>query len=204
MGLREFLREVWGKPAAILLMAAFLCANFVAIVVLSWMPKFLYDKFHLGLAAAGFTATIFIQLASMAGSPLGGWAADLLRARMPGGRMLTQAAGLLCGAPFVILCGQTQSAGWLVVALVAWGLFKGIYDANIFASIFDVIRPEARGTASGFMNLVGWLGGGSAPVVVGYIAERSSLSLAISLAAVVYVIGGVLLLIAARMVSARA
>jgi MFS family permease len=191
------LREIWRSPTALLLMAAFLCANFVAIVLLSWMPKFLYDKFHLGLAAAGFTATVFVQLASMAGSPLGGWAADLLRARSPGGRMLVQAAGLLCGAPFVILCGQTKSAAWLVVALVAWGLFKGIYDANIFASIFDVIRPEARGTATGFMNMVGWLGGGTAPVVIGYIAERGSLSLAISLAAIVYVTGAILLAIAA-------
>jgi MFS family permease len=117
--------------------------------------------------------------------------------------MLVQAAGLICGAPFMILCGQTQSVAWLVVALTAWGLFKGIYDANIFASVFDVIRPEARGTAAGFMNMLGWLGGGSAPVVVGYIAERSSLGLAISLAAGVYVTGAVLLLIAAARVRLR-
>jgi hypothetical protein len=26
---------------------------------------------------------------------------------------------------------------------------------------FDVVRPEARGTTAGFMNLVGWLGGGA-------------------------------------------
>jgi MFS family permease len=204
MGLREFLSEIWGSPIAILLMGAFLCANFVAIVLLTWMPKFLYDKFHLSLAGAGFTATVFVQLASMAGSPLGGWAADIARARRRGGRMLVQAVGLLGGAPFMILCGQTRSAMWLIVALVAWGLFKGIYDANIFASVFDVIRPEARGTATGFMNMLGWLGGGSAPVVVGYIAERSSLSLAISLAAGIYVTGAILLIIAATMLSRRA
>ena len=203
MKLREFLGEIWGSPTAILLMAAFLCANFVAVTLLTWMPKFLYDKFHLSLSSAGFTATVFVQLASMAGSPLGGWAADLARARRPGGRMLVQAAGLLCGAPFMILCGQTQSAGWLIVALVAWGLFKGIYDANIFASIFDVIRPEARGTATGFMNMLGWLGGGSAPVVVGYIAERSSLSLAISLAAGIYLTGAALLIAAAYTIGRR-
>jgi MFS family permease len=195
---REFLREVWRTPTALLLMAAFLCSNFVAVVLLTWMPKFLYDKFHLSLAMAGLTATIFVQLASMAGSPLGGWLADSLRKRRPGGRMLVQATGLLCGAPFVILCGQTQSAVWLVVALIAWGLFKGMYDANIFASVFDVIRPEARGTVAGFMNMVGWLGGGgTAPIVIGYIAQRTNLSLAISMAAGVYVVGGILLLTAA-------
>src|SRR5439155_11643716 len=91
---REFLRLLARTPAALFLMAAFLCANFVAVVLLSWMPKFLYDKFHLSLAAAGFTATVFVQLASMAGSPLGGWMADALRRRMAGGRIMVQAAGV--------------------------------------------------------------------------------------------------------------
>jgi MFS family permease len=56
-----------------------MCANFVAVVLLSWMPKFLYDRFHMGLAMSGLTATVFVQLASMAGAPVGGWLADLWR-----------------------------------------------------------------------------------------------------------------------------
>ncbi len=195
LSVREFLGVVWGTPTVLVLMAAFMCANFVAMVLLSWMPKFLYDRFHLDLAMSGLAATLFVQLASMAGSPLGGWLADMLRKRTPGGRMLVQATGVLLGAPFVVLCGMTQSVGWLVVALTGWGLFKGLYDANIFASVYDVIRPEARGTAAGFMNAVGWLGGGgTAPVVIGYIAQRSSLGAAIALAAGVYVLAGVLLI----------
>jgi MFS family permease len=194
--LRAALSLIWGTPTVLILMAAFVCSNFVAVVLLSWMPAFLYQKFNLSLAMAGLTATIFVQLASMAGSPLGGWLADILRKRTPGGRMMVQAAGVLGGAPFVALCGATQSVGWLIVALIAWGLFKGIYDANIFASVFDVVRPEARGTAAGFMNMVGWLGGGgTAPVVIGWIAQRQSLGFAISLAALVYVLAGVLLVI---------
>jgi len=200
MPLAGFLRELRAKPAAMLLMAAFLCANFVAIVLLSWMPQFLFDRFQLDLAVAGLAATIFVQLASMAGSPLGGWLADFARARIPGGRMLIQAVGVFGGAPFVLLCGLTLSKLWVVVALIAWGLFKGIYDANIFASIFDVIRPEARGTAAGFMNLVGWLGGGFAPLIVGFIADRRSLGLAISMTAAMYVVAGILLLIGMKKV----
>jgi MFS family permease len=181
------------NPTALLLMAAFLCANFVALVLLSWMPTFLHDKFNLGLAASGLTATLFVQLASMAGSPAGGWWADVLRRKMPGGRMLVQAIGLAAGAPFVVLCGWTRSVPLLIVALTAWGFFKGIYDANIFASIFDVIPAEARGRAAGLMNMTGWLGGGIAPVAVGLVAQRSSLSAAIMLTAGVYVLGALLL-----------
>jgi MFS family permease len=192
-----FLRLVGRTPTLICLMGAFMCANFVAVVLLSWMPKFLYDKFGMGLAMAGLTATIFVQLASMAGAPVGGWLADTLRRRSPRGRMVVQTIGVLGGAPFVVLCGLTSSVGLLIVALTAWGFFKGLYDANIFASAFDVVRPEARGTAAGFMNAVGWLaGGGTAPIVIGIIAQRESLGLAIALASTVYVAAALLLLTA--------
>jgi MFS family permease len=197
--LTVFLKEVLVNPPALLLMVAFLCANFVALVLLSWMPQFLVEKFHLSLAASGLTATIFVQLASMLAAPIGGWLADRLRQRTPAARMLVQAGGVLCGAPFVFLCGWTRSILWLIVALIAWGFFKGLYDANIFASLFDVVRPEARGTAAGFMNMIGWLGGGIAPVTVGYIARASTLSTAISLTAVVYVLAFIALSVAARL-----
>lgn len=196
LSFRQFTRLIGATPLALLLMGAFLCSNFVAVVLLSWMPKFLYDRFHLSLAMAGLAATAFAQVASMVGSPLGGWLADKLRARTPGGRMIVQAMGVLCGAPFVYLCGRTRSVAWLLVALVAWGFFKGLYDANIFASIFDVIPPGARGSAAGFMNMIGWLaGGGTAPLVVGWVAQRSDLGTAISLAAFVYVVAGAMLLV---------
>ena len=88
----EFLKTVARTPTLLMLMGAFLCANFVAVVLLSWMPKFLYDKFHLGLAAAVLTATRFVQLASMAGYPLVVCIADCLRKRSPRGLMLLQLA----------------------------------------------------------------------------------------------------------------
>ncbi len=196
LSLPEFLRLVARTPTLLCLMGAFMCANFVAVVLLSWMPKFLYDKFHMGLAMAGLTATIFVQLASMAGAPVGGWLADKWRQRSARGRLGVQMIGVLGGAPFVALCGLTPSVGTLMLALTIWGFFKGLYDANIFASVFDVVRPEARGTAAGFMNAVGWLaGGGSAPLVIGLIAQRESLSLAIALASTVYLAAGALLLV---------
>ena len=203
MPLVTFLRVLRSAPTARFLMAAFLCANFVAVVLLSWMPKYLYDEFHMSLAAAGLTATVFVQLASMAGSPAGGWLADRWRLRSPGGRIAVQAIGVFGGAPFVIVCGLTKSTVVLMVALSLWGFFKGLYDANIFASIFDVIPPEARGTAAGFMNMAGWLGGGAAPVAIGFIASRTSLGAAIAMTAGMYVFAGILLVAGARSTTAN-
>ncbi len=195
----ETLRMIVRQPGALALLGAFFCANFVAVVLLTWMPKFLFDRFHLTLAMSGLTATIYVQLASMAGAVCGGWMADHWRAKRRGGRMLVQMVGVLGGAPFVVLCGMTQSLAWLIVALTVWGFFKGLYDANIFASVFDVIRPEARGSAAGMMNTVGWLGGGGlAPLAIAWLSGLYGLGGAIAMAAVVYVLAAILLFSAAR------
>ena len=204
LGFGAFVALTLRTPTLLCLFGAFMCANFVAVVLLSWMPKFLYDRFHMGLAMSGLTATIFVQLASMAGAPAGGWLADWWRRRSPRGRLAVQTLGVFGGAPFVLLCGLTRSIATLIVALILWGFFKGLYDANIFASAFDVVPAEARGRAAGFMNLVGWLaGGGSAPVVIGLIAERASLSAAMALASLVYVAAGLLLIAAMTLFVAR-
>jgi sugar phosphate permease len=194
---RQFLALLRRTPTMLCLTGAFACSNFVALVLLAWMPKYLYDQFHMSLAVAGLTATVFVQLASVLGSLAGGWLADFLRARTPGGRILVQAAGVLCGAPFVAFCGITRSVPSLILALTAWGFCKGVYDANIFASLFDVVRPEARGTAAGFINSMGWIGGGWAPVAVGYIARDHGLGAGITAASGVYLLACALLLIAA-------
>ena len=193
----EFLKVIWGTPTALLLMAAFMCENFTAMVLFTWMPTFLYEKFHMSLAMAGLTATLYVQLTSMLGSPLGGWLADTLRKRTPGGRIVVQAIGILCEAPFAAWCALTGSVQWLIVSLILWGICKGFYEANIFASVFDVIRPEARGTATGFMNMTGWLAGGTtAPLVVGYLSEKIGLSHAMALTSLSYIASGALLLAA--------
>jgi sugar phosphate permease len=114
--------------------------------------------------------------------------------RHAGGRMRTQCLALFAAAPFVLLAGQTGSMPFLIASLIAWGFLKGVYDANIFASAYDVVPAPARGSVAGWMNLIGWLGGGgTAPLVIGIIAEYRGLSFAISSAALMYLLGGVLL-----------
>ncbi len=199
-----FFKLVRSTPTLMLCMAAFMCENFTAMVLFTWMPTYLYRNFHLSLGMAGLTATLYVQLTSMLGSPVGGWLADTLRKRMAGGRILVQSIGILFEAPFAAWCALTGSMTWLIVSLLLWGICKGFYEANIFASVFDVVRPEARGTATGFMNMMGWLaGGGTAPLVVGILADRVGLSHAMALTSVSYVIASILLLVAALVFAGR-
>lgn len=191
-------------PTAILLMLAFLCANAVASVFLIWTPSFLVDKFHFQLGTAGLSGALFIHLASASAVPVAGVISDRLARGWTGGRMGVQAAGLLTGAAFVALVGVTENVSVLLGSMAAFGVCKGFYDANIFASLYDVVAPENRGRAAGLMNCVGWGGGALGPFAVGwatqhgpYATEMANMSIAISAGAAVYLIGCGLLLAAA-------
>jgi sugar phosphate permease len=189
------IRSILTIKSLMMLMAVFACANFVAMVLLAWMPMYLYTRFHLSLGAAAFDAAVYPQVASMAGSVCGGYLADMFAKRTRRGRLLVQCIGVMAGAPFVVLCGLSGSLMLVKIALICWGFFKGVYDSNIFASTFDVIPTESRGTVSGSMNCVGWLlGGGIAPVLIGFAALYMSLGKAIALSSTIYGLAGIMLI----------
>lgn len=195
--MRQFLREWIRTPTVMVLTTAFFGANFVALVFLTWMPTFLKEKFGRSLAMAGLEATVYIQLASMVGAGLSGILADRWRARRPGGRILAQALGAALGAPFIFLCGFTTDKLILVGAMTAFGLCKGLYDGNIWASLYDVVPASRRASAVGLMNMIAWLGGGLGAYAIGAAAVRGvTMSAAISSTAVIYVGVAALLLFA--------
>jgi MFS family permease len=205
----EVLRAVFRTPTALLVMGAFMAANFVAAIFLTWTPTFLVEKFHFKLTSAGLSGSIFIHLASAWSVPVAGWVSDLLARRFPGGRTFTQAAGLLVGASFVYMVGFTQDIITLVVCMTLFGFCKGFYDANIFAALYDVVPPRARGTAAGIMNTVGWGGGAIAPWWFGKFAmqpghtEVENMSRGISSVSILYIVAAALLLCAAFVTAKR-
>ncbi len=182
-------------------MLAFAGANFVTMALVTWLPSFVHERFAMGLLKDNATATLFMQGGSLVGVLIGGAVADLAARRSRGGRMIVQGAGLICGAPCVLLVGHATSLVPLVAGLVAIGLAKGVYEASIFASVFDVIDPRFRGTAAGLMNTIGWAGASLAPVVVGTIGDRKGLGAAIASTAAVYLGAGLIALVASRLAS---
>jgi MFS family permease len=197
---REFrtLIDLLTNPILRVLTVVFIGANFVAMIFLTWMPSFFYRKFNLSLAMAGISATAYLQIASVLGVLSGGILADRLARRTAGGRMMTQAIGLTLGVPFIFLAGWTISVPIVILALVGFGYFKGLYDANIWASLHDVVEPEHRASAVGLMNSLGWIGGGVAPVAIAAASERFGMSACISASSAIYLLIAVLLFFGIR------
>jgi MFS family permease len=186
--------EVMRIPMVLVLTAVFIGANFVAMIFLTWMPSYLNRNFGMSLTLSGFTATAWLQAASVIGVLAGGWLADRWARRRRDGRALVQALGLLAGTPLVFLTGWARDVGVLVLAMAGFGFFKGLYDANIWASLYDVVPPRRRATAQGLMNALGWLGAGAAPVAIAWAAEEYGMAACLRATSVIYLLCGVLLL----------
>jgi MFS family permease len=200
-----FLVELTGNPTAVCLAVAFVGANFVAVVFMIWTPSFLVREFGLSVAKAGFWATAFIQAGSVIGSIGGGLLADRWSTRLAGGRIATQSLGLLAAAPLVYVCGTTGDFDVLTVALFALGLSKGVYDSNIWASLYDVVPATHRGTAVGLMNMVGWAGGGLGSYALGWSVKHEYVTMGQGFASTgaIYVAAGVLMLFVALVFAPR-
>ncbi len=201
LSFREIFRNIlviYRIPMVRVLTLVFIGANFVAAIFLTWLPKYLFDQFHMTLAMSGFSATAYLQAGSIAGVLLGGVIADRWARRRFGGRALSQSVGLFLGAPFLFLMGWTFSVPALVAAMGLYGICKGIYDANIWASLHDVVLPEHRSTAVGVMNSLAWLGGGLATMAIAVAAPTFGMSACLSATSVIYLAFGALLLLGTR------
>ena len=194
----DSIKQVFKQPMVWVLVSVFVGANFVASIFLTWMPSFLYNKFNMSLSMAGLNATFYLQMASVLGVISGGFLADKLVKTYRGGRMMAQSIGLIMGVPFIFLAGWTLSIPILILALIGFGYFKGLYDANIWASLHDVVKPKNRATAVGFMNSIGWFGGGIAPIAIAYASTKYGMSASISATSVLYLVFGLLLIFGIR------
>ena len=200
-----FLKYLLSTPTALVLLIVFPSANFVAWGVLTWMPFYLHEAFDMSVTRAAIIGTFYIQAGSVTGTLAGGFLADFWRNHALGGRVATQATGLLVGAPAVYYCGVADDANWLICAMVVFGFCKGVYDSNIWAAIYDVIPAARRSTIVGVANFVGWMAGAGGPVLIGGAVDegRVTLGAAIAMMASVYLVIGTMTLLCALFLAPR-
>lgn len=171
---------------------------FVNIGFLTWTPTYLRERFGLSLANAGFSSAFYYHLGSLAGVLLGGPVSDRVAPRRPVFRPEIQGFGLLLGAPCLFLIGRADTLIGVYAACVALGIFRGIYDSNLYASLFEVTEPRFHASSAALIIAVAFLIGAVAPVALGVAKVAVGLGAGISALSLVFVIAGGSILVAAR------
>ena len=170
--LAEGLRAYFCNPSALCATAGFVAVVFANNAYLFWAPKFVAEKFGIGVGEAGKGVMLWHHLFALAAIILGGVVTDRFVGRMPRFRLGFQISALLCGAPALLWIGLAPSLTSLLLAAGAYGVFRGFFEVNTHASLFDVVPPEHRSTAVGLLNMVAFFFGGLAGVSMGALSHR--------------------------------
>ncbi len=186
VSLGEAIRNTCNKPTLGMLALAFGGMVFVNIGFVTWMPTFLYEKFGLSLVNAGFSSMFYHHLLAYVGVFAGARLSDRLAFRRKQIRMEVEYVGLLLGAPFICLMGITDTLWIAYLGLAGFGFFRGVYDSNLFATLFDVIEPKYRATATGIMLSIAFIIGSFSSVLLGWMKQSIGLSAGIASLGIVY------------------
>ena len=166
------MKAFFGNPAALCAGCGYVALIFAANACMSWAPTFIAEKHALDVGTVGKGVMLGPNLAAMATVLCAGFVTDFFVRRFPRFRLGVQIAALLCGVPLFAVFGFASSAGACFAVLVGWGIVRGLFQSNTFTSIFDVVPPESRSSAVGFVNVFAYVIGSFAPVLFGFISHR--------------------------------
>ena len=184
--------SVLGSPAALLLTLGFGLCQYGDNGFRVWMATYLGDTFlPQARAAAAFHSVFWFYLGAFVGINAAGRVTDRLVKRRSAARFEIAAVGLALSAPCAFLSVRTGSLAWACAGLFCWGVARGIYDSNFFASLYDVVEPRFRAAATGIFCCGGFILGSAAPVVLGGIAERFSMMAGMTTLGLFYLLGAV-------------
>jgi MFS family permease len=170
----------------------------VVWLLYTWFPTFLYEKFSLSLAEAGFSATVYLQSANLVGTLVGAVLGDRFHSRTGASRFWVSAVGFFLAAPCFYMIGNSASLLFTQLAAVGVGLSSGLFLSNLAVAAFDVVPTQTRASAVGCLNLVGSLTSGFASLAEGKWKATFGIANMMSYAAVACLGSGVLLLVCIR------
>ena len=204
--LKEAFAVFIANPAAVLLAVGLGMMIYVDVGFKTWMPSHLETTFGVAKRSAALNAVLWHYLGAFVGVTLGGRFSDRLVAKRPSVRMETNILGLACAVPFIAWMAYSPSLTACCVAMALFGVFRGVYDSNLMASLFDIIPSRYHASGAGIMLCFGFVFGSTSPVVLGLLKEHFSSSAGLASLAAFYLVGAAVILAArwrAFSVSAR-
>ncbi len=172
MPLKESLSAYFRNPSALCATAGFVAIVFVNNAYLFWAPKFAAVKYSLDVGEAGKGVMLGHHLFAFGAILLGGIVTDRFVRRMPRFRLGFQILALLGGVPALLALGFAPSFSGMLVAAAIYGVFRGFFEVNTHASLFDVVPPQYRSTAVGLLNMIAFFFGGLSGIAMGALSHR--------------------------------
>ncbi len=169
-------------------------ATFGLFLIYTWLPTFLYDKFHLGLARAGFEASVYPQVGTVIGLGVGSMLADHFYRRTPAIRFWVVTVALFGAAPCLLLVSSGATLSATRFAAIGFGFFAGFITTNQAPAAFDVVPPSLRASTVGTLNLLGVSVSGFAPFLGGLARRTIGVDHLMAYTSAIYVATGLLVI----------
>jgi MFS family permease len=173
--LAEALAKIVRTPELIAQTVGFSGLVFVLVGYLTWMPSLLVERFHLSLAQAGFQAVAWHHLLAYVGLLATGAVTDRVISRWPRARLISMGIALVWFAPFLFICAGAAAPFVMYAALAAFGLCRGVYDAGLYAAIFDHVENRLRASVSGIIVAVAYVVASLSPLIMGVLRAEFGL-----------------------------
>jgi len=196
--LKEAFKVFVGNPSALLLAAGLGMMIYVDVGFKTWMPSHLSESFGVAKGSAALNAVLWHYIGAFVGVTLGARVSDRLVARRPSVRMETNIAGLALAVPFIVWMAYAPSLLSCGVAMALFGVFRGVYDSNLMASLFDIIPQKYHASGAGIMLSCAFVFGSTSPVVLGIVKDTFSSTAALASLAAFYLAGAALVAVARR------
>ena len=128
-------------------------------------------KFNCDVGVAGTQTMLWHHLFAFVAIMAGGVVTDHFVKRWPRFRLALQISALLLGAPCLVLVGFSSSVAATVAMTALYGVFRGVFEVNTHASVFDVVEPRYRSTVVGCMVMSAFFFGGLSGVAMGKLSD---------------------------------
>ncbi len=195
-------KGLFRKPTLQLLFAQGFFGVFPWNVITFWF--FTYLEKERGYSGSALLVTMTVAVLVLAlGYPLAGTLGDFAFRRTPRGRVIVAATGVLLGAVLlpITLSVPVADQGLFIALLALTAIFIPFGAPNVVATVYDVTLPEVRSTAMSAQYFIEEIGAALAPLLAGFVADRSSLENAILLICVAaWVLCGLVFTLVARVV----
>ena len=179
----EALAAVVAKPSALFLMAGLGFYFYAKYGFNTWIIDYLQRQFpNMTAASASFHGVFWFYLGAVLGVFAGGRISDryAVGKGRPQARFDVNAVGLALCVPGLLLSAFAPTPSLCIVGTAFFGFATGVYDSNIYASLFEVVKPRYRAAAVGVFGCGGSVIGASGPAVLGWMNEHFSMSTGIA------------------------